>query len=95
MDAVAFQSGNEGGGIEMDALAGGAGTYTLQVYLERSHSWNEGGSLLVNLDQSGANATVTPWEAMFTVTNPVPESATMSLLGLAALAMVIRLKRKK
>ena len=82
-------------GVDLITAAGGAGTYTLQVYLERDHSWS-GGSATVQLDQAGANSSATPWEATFTV-NPaaVPEPATMSLLGLGALAMVIRRKIRK
>ena len=82
-------------GVDLIAAAGAAGSYTLQVYLERDHSW-DGGSATIALDQAGANASTTPWEATFTI-NPaaVPEPATMSLLGLGALAMVIRRKIRK
>jgi hypothetical protein len=63
----------------------GAGTYTLTVWAK---SWGDvGGDSW--LTDGGNN-----YSATFNV-NPIPEPATMSLLGLGALAMVLRRKIRK
>ncbi len=85
-------------GVDLIDAVGSAGVYTLQVYVERSHSWSGGGPYITQLNTLGDTGGVVPtadfFEASFTV-NAIPEPATMSLLGLGALAMVIRRKIRK
>jgi hypothetical protein len=83
--------------------AAGVGSHTVEIFLARNHSWS-GGSYTAYLNTTGeVGGDVDPgstpptgdfFTAEFTV-NAIPEPATMSLLGLGALAMVIRRKIRK
>jgi hypothetical protein len=86
-------------GVDLIAAAGSAGNYIVQIYLERSHDWSGGGPYITQLDASGDTGgagAADYFEAEFTINAaPIPEPATMSLLGLGALAMVLRRKIRK
>ena len=64
---------------------GGGGSHTVQVYF----SAFDGGTVTVYDNNGGGNY------ASASYTTPIPEPATMSLLGLGALAMVLRRKIRK
>lgn len=84
-------------GVDLIAAAGGAGSFVVQIYIERAHNWSGGGPYVTQLDvdgDTGGAGADNFFEASFDI-NPVPEPATMSLLGLGALAMVLRRKIRK
>jgi hypothetical protein len=87
-------------GVNLIPLAN-LGVNTIEIYLARNHSWS-GGSYTAYLNTTGeigggVDPGSTPpagdyFTAEFAV---IPEPATMSLLGIGALAMVLRRKIRK
>jgi len=84
-------------GIDLiDAVGGVAGTYQVQVYLERSHSWGGGGPYITQLDLDGDTGGGAPdnfFQGQFTI-NAIPEPTTLVLVGLGIVGFLAYRRRR-
>lgn len=101
-DSTFVQSGENfrgnPGGADFSLLT--AGTYTLQLYLSRSHTWGGGGPYTTYLNTTGdigggvEPANVPPTGDFFSATfTVVPEPSTMMLAGLGLIGLVAARRR--
>jgi len=70
------------------------GTYTIQVYAERSHSWGGGGPYITRVDvdgDTGGGAVDNPFAATFDV---IPEPTTLALVGLGIAGLLVYRRRR-
>lgn len=79
--------GNDLGGL-------GVGTYTLDFYVSRSHTWTGGGPYTTYLDTNGDTIGAEPTSNFFSTTfEVVPEPGTMALFGLGMAALAVARRR--
>ncbi|MBN1269893.1 MAG: PEP-CTERM sorting domain-containing protein [Kiritimatiellae bacterium] len=85
--------GITGGGPELISEVSGPGTYTVQVYLERSHSWDGGGPYITQLDRDGDTGGGAPDNFFSATFEIIPEPASLLMLG-AGLASLLVYRRR-
>ncbi len=72
------------------------GSYTLDVYLSRSHTWTGGGPYTTYLNTLGDTAGVVPTGNYFTANfEVVPEPSTYALLGVGTAFALWQLRRRR
>lgn len=99
VDSINNIGGNNWRGIaEGNSLGGfGVGTYTVDIYLTRSHTWDAGagGPYTTHYNALGDTAGTAPTANFFTTQfTVVPEPGTIALFGLGMAGLVIMRRRK-
>ena len=83
-------------GANLEALAPANGTYTVETYLSRSHTWTGGGPFTTYLTTAGDTGGTVPTGDYFTASfTVVPEPSTYALLSLAAAGFGAHLWRRR
>lgn len=81
-------------GAELISQVGGPGTYTLQVYIERSHSWDGGGPYVTQLDRDGDTGGGAPDNYFSATFDVIPEPGTLAMLGAGIVGLLVYRRRR-